>query len=127
REGRSGRKPAGSPPRLRHRPPMTDWSPPMLHPSLRRAAPPRLTGEVHVAATADQLYDDLAMLLLGVASDAVAQRDAFHLALSGGSTPEPFYMRLVIDPRFRGLPWDRTHLWIVDERRVPETDECSNY
>lgn len=99
----------------------------MLHPSLRRAAPPRLTGEVHVAATADQLYDDLAMLLLGVASDAVAQRDAFHLALSGGSTPEPFYMRLVIDPRFRGLPWDRTHLWIVDERRVPETDECSNY
>lgn len=89
--------------------------------------PPKLNGEVHVAATADKLYDDLAMALLGAASDAVGQRDAFHLALSGGKTPEPFYIRLVTDPRFRALPWDRTHLWIVDERRVPETDDRSNY
>ena len=98
---------------------------------LHRVGPPRLKGEVHVAATADRLYDDLAMLLLGAASDAVGQRDAFHLALSGGSPgaggPEPFYMRLVIDPRFRALPWDRTHLWIVDEPRVPENDERSSY
>ena len=89
--------------------------------------PPTLDGEAHVAASADKLYDDLAMALLGVASDAVGQRDVFHLALSGGSTPEPFYMRLVTDPRFRALPWERTHLWVVDERRVPETDDLSNY
>src|SRR5690606_40064 len=51
----------------------------------------------------------------------------FHLALSGGSTPEPFYMRLVTDPRYRAIPWEQTHLWIVDERRVPERDDRSNF
>ncbi|MEM9082656.1 MAG: 6-phosphogluconolactonase, partial [Planctomycetota bacterium] len=35
--------------------------------------------------------------------------------------------RLMIDPAFRSLPWGRTHLWIVDERRVPFDDERSNF
>lgn len=88
---------------------------------------PKLTGGVHVAADADKLFDDLAMALFGAAGDAVGQRNVFHLALSGGSTPEPFYMRLVTDPRFRALPWEYTHIWIVDERRVPEDHEKSNF
>ncbi len=91
------------------------------------SATPQLTGPVHVAADADQLYDDLAHALLAAADRAVAERGAFHLALSGGSTPEKFYMRLVTDVRYRAIPWDRTHIWIVDERRVPEDDERSNW
>lgn len=86
-----------------------------------------LTGHVHVAPDKETLFENLAMAVLTAASDAVGQRDAFHLALSGGSTPEPFYVHLVTDPRYRALPWDRTHLWIVDERRVPEEDPRSNY
>jgi 6-phosphogluconolactonase len=31
------------------------------------------------------------------------------------------------DPAYRELPWRRTHLWIVDERRVPFDDERSNF
>ena len=88
---------------------------------------PNLTGEVHVAPDADTLFDHLGNALLGAANEAVSDRDVFHLALSGGSSPEPFYMRLVTDIRFRNLPWDKTHLWMVDERRVPESDERSNY
>ena len=60
-------------------------------------------------------------------AEAVQNRGAFHIALSGGSTPEPFYIRLVIDPRYRALPWDKIHVWMVDERRVPEDNEKSNW
>ena len=86
-----------------------------------------LTGTVHVAPSADQLYDDLAGLLMARSMGAAENRSVFHLALSGGSTPEPFYMRLVTDPRFRAIPWEKTHLWIVDERRVPDDDKRCNY
>ena len=85
-----------------------------------------LPGEVHVGKSADDLYDDLALALMEVAIAAVKDRQVFHLALSGGATPEPFYMRLVIDPRFRVIPWPQTHIWIVDERCVPDDDDCAN-
>jgi 6-phosphogluconolactonase len=35
-------------------------------------------------------------------------------------------MHMVIDPRYREIPWDKTHVWIVDERRVVEDHEQSN-
>jgi len=85
-----------------------------------------LTGYVHVAPDTEQLFDDLGNALLGAAQDAVHRRGVFHMALSGGGTPEPFYVRLVTDPKFRALPWEQTHVWIVDERCVPEDHEKSN-
>jgi 6-phosphogluconolactonase len=86
-----------------------------------------LWGIVHVAADADRLFDALASVLMGAAFEAVRERGIFHLAVSGGSTPEPFYMRLIIDPRYRAMPWLQTHLWMVDERRVGQDDPLSNY
>ncbi len=86
-----------------------------------------LPGDLHVANDADQLYDDLAMVFVSLAVEAVEQRGVFHIALSGGTTPWPFYQRLVLDPRFRGVPWEQTHIWIVDERRVPDDDERNNF
>ena len=88
---------------------------------------PRLGGQVHVSADPDQLYDELGHSLLASAQLAVRKRGTFHLALSGGSSPEGFYIRLAVDPQFRSFPWSRTHVWMVDERRVPESDEHSNY
>ncbi|MFW6060786.1 MAG: 6-phosphogluconolactonase, partial [Phycisphaeraceae bacterium] len=90
-------------------------------------SPPKLTGDVHVREDREELFDDLAQVLMAAAHRAVEERGAFHLALSGGSTPERFYMRLVIDPRFREIPWRDTHVWLVDERRVPLDDELSNF
>ena len=87
----------------------------------------QLTGAVHLAKNADLLYDDLAHALMAAGLDAVRQRQVFHLALSGGSTPDRFYQRLVTDPRFRPIPWQDTHLWIVDERRVPDDHEECNF
>jgi 6-phosphogluconolactonase len=85
-----------------------------------------LPGHVHTAPDAEQLFDDLGSALLGSAQRAVQERGVFHMALSGGGTPEPFYIRMVTDPKFRAFPWAQTHVWIVDERCVPEDHEKSN-
>ncbi|MGB0768609.1 MAG: 6-phosphogluconolactonase [Phycisphaeraceae bacterium] len=85
-----------------------------------------LPGHVHVAPDTEQLFEDLGSALLGNAQRAVQDRGVFHMALSGGGTPEPFYVRMVTDPKFRAFPWEQTHLWIVDERCVPEDHDKSN-
>jgi 6-phosphogluconolactonase len=81
---------------------------------------------VILRSTPDDLIDSIAADLFFHAKNCVRAFGDFHLALSGGSTPEPLYRRLMYDPSFRDLPWKRTHLWIVDERRVePEDDRCN--
>lgn len=89
-------------------------------------APP-LHGEVIVAASTDEVIDRLAADLVVHAENCVRQFGDFHLALSGGSTPQPLYERLMYDPNYRRLPWRRTHLWIVDERSVPFDSPQSNF
>lgn len=44
------------------------------------------------------------------------------LGLSGGSTPGPLYAHLAE----QDVPWSRVHLFWIDERFVPPTDERSN-
>lgn len=88
---------------------------------------PPLRGTVVVRGSADEVIDAIAADLFLQAKNCVRTFGDFHLALSGGSTPEPLYSRLMYDPVFRELPWKRTHLWMVDERRVPPDDERSNF
>lgn len=88
---------------------------------------PRLPGVVILRTTADDAIDAAAAEMMLHAQNCVRQFGAFHLALSGGSTPIPLYERLMIDPALRSFPWEATHLWIVDERRVPFDDERSNF
>jgi 6-phosphogluconolactonase len=85
-----------------------------------------LPGVVHVEGEREQVFDALGQALLQAANEAIEARGQFHLALSGGGSPEPFYKQLATDPQFRAMPWQQTHLWLVDERRVPESDERSN-
>ncbi|AWN22408.1 6-phosphogluconolactonase [Deinococcus irradiatisoli] len=54
---------------------------------------------------------------------AVAERGAFHVALSGGSTPKLMYAAL----RDMKVPWQRVHIYFSDERTVAPDDEQSNY
>ena len=85
-----------------------------------------LPGTTVVAPDTEDLFDRLGSALMAASMDAVSERGVFHLALSGGGTPEPFYIRLVTDPKFRLIPWQKTHVWIVDERRVPEDHDKAN-
>jgi hexose-6-phosphate dehydrogenase len=77
-----------------------------------------LTGEVVALATADELIDRLAADLIIHAENCVREFGDFHLALYGGSTPQPLYELLMYDPNCRRLPCRRTHLWMVDQRGV---------
>lgn len=85
-----------------------------------------LPGTTVIAPDTETLFEKLGGSLLAAALAAVEKRGVFHVALSGGGTPEPFYVRLVTDPLFRAMPWDKTHVWIVDERCVAEDHEKSN-
>lgn len=104
--------------------PAHDHEPFSLEPSV---APPRLPGEVIVRETPNDVFDALAADFHMHCLNCAKAFDSFHMALSGGSTPMPFYKQLLFDPQHRALPWDKAHLWIVDERRVPFEDEKSNY
>jgi 6-phosphogluconolactonase len=88
---------------------------------------PVLPGTVVVRESVEELIDAIAADLFFQAKACVRTFGDFHIAVSGGTTPEPLYRRLMYDPNYRELPWKRTHLWIVDERRVPEDDERSNF
>lgn len=107
---------------------MNDHAPNKDHYALEPEAPtPDLPGRVIVRADDEDLHHALGADLLVHAQNCVRQFGDFHLALSGGSTPIPFYRRLMVDPMFRDFPWKRTHIWLVDERRVPLTDDRSNW
>jgi 6-phosphogluconolactonase len=85
-----------------------------------------LRGERVILPEADDLVSRLAGVILNAASQRVADAGVFHLALSGGRTPEALFRMLMVDPLYRALPWDKTHIWLVDDRCVPHTDDRSN-
>ena len=89
--------------------------------------PPQLAGFVEALKDPEAARELLAEHLVEHALECVRQFGDFHMALSGGSTPMPLYRNLMLDPKYRRMPWRKTHLWIVDERRVPFDDDKSNF
>jgi 6-phosphogluconolactonase len=75
------------------------------------------------AALAEQAADRI----IAAASESIAARGQFTLALSGGSTPERLYKLLAAERRRTKIDWQRTWLSFGDERFVPHTNERSNY
>ena len=68
---------------------------------------------------------EAAEFILQHARTALAERDQFRIALSGGNTPRPVYTELARIGR--DLPWDRIFFTFSDERCVPPEDEQSNF
>ena len=68
---------------------------------------------------------DAAQFILEHARSALAERDLFRIALSGGNTPRPVYTEFVRIGR--ELPWDRVFFTFGDERCVPPDDAESNF
>ncbi|MEX2672211.1 MAG: 6-phosphogluconolactonase [Phycisphaeraceae bacterium] len=104
---------------------MTDSQPAKISPA-DYAATRGLRGQ-RLILDGEALLDRIAMDLYNTARDRVAEAGVFHLALSGGRTPKALFQHLMIDPNYRLLPWDRTHVWIVDERCVQPDDDRLNY
>lgn len=75
----------------------------------------------------DHLAEGVAERCIALCQAALAQRGAFHVALSGGSTPRRLY-RLLARPDYRTrIDWSRVQLYFGDERAVPPTHADSNF
>jgi 6-phosphogluconolactonase len=68
---------------------------------------------------------DAANFIIDLAHKALAERNEFRIALSGGNTPRPVYTEIARIGR--DLPWERIFFTFGDERCVPPEDEQSNY
>jgi 6-phosphogluconolactonase len=68
---------------------------------------------------------DGAEFILHHARAALAEREEFRIALSGGNTPRPVYTEFARIAR--DLPWERVRFTFGDERCVPPNDPESNF
>jgi 6-phosphogluconolactonase len=68
---------------------------------------------------------DAAALILDHARSAIAERNEFRVALSGGKTPAPVYERVAAEAH--DFPWERARFTFGDERCVPPDDSQSNF
>jgi 6-phosphogluconolactonase len=75
-----------------------------------------------VIVTPDELATATATRLATSIDDAIAGRGVCHLAVSGGRTPWASFAELAN----MSLPWDRLHVWQVDERIAPDDDPDRN-
>src|SRR5207249_7642624 len=68
---------------------------------------------------------DAADFILEQARNAIAERNEFRIALSGGNTPRPVYARLAAAGN--DLRWELIRITFSDERCVPPDDPNSNF
>jgi 6-phosphogluconolactonase len=82
-----------------------------------------------VWATPAEVAAGAAELFASVATAAVEARGMARIAVSGGTTPKTMFGLLADKsaPYFARVPWAKLHLFWVDERCVPPTDDESNY
>ncbi len=73
-------------------------------------------------ASASEVATHAAQLIAMAARDAVQQRGEFLLALSGGTTATAMFDALAV----LDLPWNRVHIFQVDERVAPVGSAARN-
>jgi 6-phosphogluconolactonase len=80
-----------------------------------------------VAHSKAELPNVLCDVIVTLASEAIAKRNQFSIALSGGSLPKflgklpDLFAEKGVDPK-----WDFWHVFLADERCVPATSDDSN-
>jgi 6-phosphogluconolactonase len=83
----------------------------------------QLTGvETRVLEDAQAVTAETVAIVLAAAADAIAARGAFHLVLTGGSTPQAAYRALAE----ASAQWAHWHIYHGDERCLPVDDPERN-
>lgn len=80
-----------------------------------------------ITADAEQLAAKGAQIIYKAAQEAVARQGHFAMALSGGSTPRAMHRLLARAPYLIDMPWQQTHVFMVDERMVDFEHPDSNF
>jgi 6-phosphogluconolactonase len=80
-----------------------------------------------IAADAESLAHKCLDLFVASVEQTVREKNVFHLAISGGRSPQRFFELLGSEQKSLSLGWDKIHLFWVDERYVPHDSPYSNY
>jgi 6-phosphogluconolactonase len=86
-----------------------------------------LPGAQVVQPTAEAAAGALAELLVDHVRTRLATVETVHLALSGGSSARLLGPALKAKDHLSSDEWSRVHLWMVDERCVPDDDPQLNF
>ncbi len=92
-----------------------------------KAATMGAKSDIIIEASAADLAAKGAEIWCQSAQESVDLRGRFALAVSGGSTPRQMHRLLAEEPYSSRLPWDRIHIFWVDERCLPMTHPDSNF
>ena len=82
--------------------------------------------KLNIYKTADEVLQNLAAYIAQTAKEAIAARDRFTFALSGGSSPKKLYELLASDYKNK-IEWEKVWFFFGDERDVPLDHKDSNY
>ena len=82
---------------------------------------------LHIHKDAAAMAERAAHLFAGHCEEAIAERGMFTVALSGGHSPIPLFRLLAGKDWAERLPWEKIHMYWVDERCVGPEHADSNY
>ncbi|MGI4756707.1 MAG: 6-phosphogluconolactonase [Janthinobacterium lividum] len=77
--------------------------------------------------TPDRVAQAAAEVFTKYAQEAAETRGVARIAISGGTTPKRMFALLAAEPLLSQVPWNKLHLYWVDERCVAPDDADSNY
>ncbi len=79
--------------------------------------------QLRVSATPEEAADACARYILDSLAEAIASKSHATIAISGGNTPKLLFTKMA-QARF---DWSNVHVFWVDERCVPPSDDQSNF
>lgn len=82
---------------------------------------------VKIVSDSDAAARECLDIFITAAEQAVKAKGVFHTAVSGGHTPIKFFELLGSRAEVKNMPWDKIHVFWVDERYVPHDSPHSNY
>jgi 6-phosphogluconolactonase len=82
-----------------------------------------MSAHYHKFPDAEAAAEAASTHIVSLLEEALSSQESATFAISGGATPQPLYRRLAAVR----LPWDKVHIFWVDERCVSPTDSASNF
>lgn len=83
--------------------------------------------KIVIAENYQKLCDLAVKKILDLSKKAIKERKRFSIVCSGGETPKGVYSLMVSSGYKKLFCWDKIHVFLGDERWVPEDSPKSNY